>query len=236
MPPSHWPSGSAPGSSEVVAPARRARRRMSPSSSPPPCRKNPPVCTWLLRSSNASGTSAAVIAPIVPGNVMVARSPGSTSTVERPVGRLRSTASASVTTPAASSRSRMKAPNRSSPTIPAMAVRRPRRAAPHAVIELDPPTTSSASSTQVSPCPNCGRSEPPASTRSGLQSPATSRSKSRMGRPLSHAATAPRAGPVSSRRRRTARPRAPARARSRAPGPSEARWRPGLRAASRSPR
>ena len=97
-----------------------------------------------------------------------------------PVGVDGSTTQAVVSTPCPASSESMNRPRTSSPTTAASAVRSPSRAAPHAVIELVPPTTSSACSTQDSPCPNCGRTRAPARTRSGLQSPTTSRSRSRI--------------------------------------------------------
>src|SRR5437868_9037301 len=75
----------------------------------------------------------------------------------------------------------MKRPNSSSPITATIAVRSPRRAAPHAAIAPEPPIVRSAESISRSACPKAGSTPPPRRIRSGLQSPRTSRSRSAAG-------------------------------------------------------
>src|SRR5215213_1057692 len=115
---------------------------------------------------------------IVPGAVRIARSSSPESTTVTPVAVEMSVTNPSVRTPAPSSASRTNRPNRSSPMTAAIATRRPSFAAPCAKIAPEPPSVSVASSTRCSAWPNAGTTSPPRSTRSGLASPSTSRSRS----------------------------------------------------------
>src|SRR6056297_3798492 len=72
--------------------------------------------------------------------------------------------------------SSMKRPNASSPTTPTNAVRRPSRAAAHAMIAEEEPIVRSAASTIFSVWPKRGTTSSPRRTRSGLISPTTRRS------------------------------------------------------------
>ena len=63
----------------------------------------------------------------------------------------------------------MNVPNRSSPTTPANATRRPSRAAPHARIAPDPPIVRVACSTSRSACPNAGSTSPPLQDQVGVR-------------------------------------------------------------------
>ncbi len=96
-----------------------------------------------------------------------------------PVRTPGSTATPLTSTPRSDTARSMNAPNWSSPTRPAIAVRRPSRAAAQAMIAPDPPIVSSASSTSVSACPNATCINASDRTRSGLTSPRTRRSRSR---------------------------------------------------------
>ena len=98
-----------------------------------------------------------------------------------PVGSPSRRGHAETSTPRAATSSSTWEPKWSHPTAATSAVERPSRAAPHAVIEAEPPIVSTARSTSCSRWPNSGTGSPPTSSRSGLQSPTTSRSNAARG-------------------------------------------------------
>src|SRR5260221_7675331 len=73
----------------------------------------------------------------------------------------------------------MNVPAGSAPTAAISATLRPSRAAATAVIEADPPITSEMPSTSFSCWPKAGVTSSPRTSTSGLQSPMTTRSRSR---------------------------------------------------------
>src|SRR5882724_11484385 len=73
----------------------------------------------------------------------------------------------------------MNVPAGSAPTAAISATLRPSRAAAPAVIEADPPITSEMPSTSFSCWPKAGVTSSPRTSTSGLQSPMTTRSRSR---------------------------------------------------------
>ena len=141
-PPSHTPDGSQLGSTRGRR--RRARghvvedgagRAESPTGGSTSSRAR----DARRRGGRRPGSGRRAGRPIVPGAVSIARSSGADSTTVTPVGCSGSTISPrDVDAAARSSCSRMKRPNRSSPTTPQNATRSPSRAAPHARIAARP--------------------------------------------------------------------------------------------------
>ena len=133
---------------------------------------------WRCRAerSRPGSTSAPVSAAMAPIEVRIARSSPRARTTVMPVGSPSRRGHGDTSTPRAATSSSTCEPKWSRPTAATSAVERPSRAAPQAVIEAEPPIVSTARSTSCSRWPNSGTGSPPTSSRSGLQSPTTSRS------------------------------------------------------------
>ena len=141
--------GSQPGSSELV----RAR----PAGDRSPARARPAgtarsTCTWRARASSSRGTSSARSSASAPSAVRIARSPGRARATLMPVGSAASR-TALASTPALERLDHRACRARRRPRSPRSPPRRPSLAAPAAMIPPDPPSTSSAWSTNCSRWP-----------------------------------------------------------------------------------
>src|SRR4029077_2262108 len=184
----HRPDGSQLVSRDVMTPAERAAENNVPSPGPRQSwSKNQELaCTCPALASSFPGTSAAVSEATAPSAVKMARSPPRDSATVIPVGASSRTATKRTATPSAARWSRMNAPAGSAPTAATSATRSPSRAAATAVIAADPPMTREMPSTSFSCWPNAGVTSSPRTSTSGLQSPRTTRSTSKLRRDNVH--------------------------------------------------
>src|SRR5690242_8445996 len=184
----HRPDGSQLVSRDVMTPAERAAENNAPSPGPRQSwsKNHELACTCRAPASSSSGTSAAVSEATAPSAVKMARSPPRDSATVIPVGVSPRTATKLTSTPSAASWSRMNAPAGSAPTAATSATRSPSRAAATAVIAAEPPMTSEIPSTSFSCWPNAGSTSVPRTSTSGLQSPRTTRSASKLRRDNVH--------------------------------------------------